>query len=51
MNYKTYNPNVDLSAFVKCYWTLDAPKEIKHEKRGTYMDIGSEGKETKEQYL
>ena len=38
MNYKTYNPNVDLSAFVKCYWTLDSPKEIKHEKQRIVPD-------------
>lgn len=38
MNYKTYNPNVDLSAFVKCYWTLDAPKEIKQEKQRIVPD-------------
>ena len=27
MDYQTYDPREDLSAFVKCYWTLDGPKE------------------------
>lgn len=38
MNYKTYAPNTDLSAFVKCYWTLEAPKEIKPEKQRIVPD-------------
>lgn len=27
MNYKTYSPNTQLDAFVKCYWTLEAAAE------------------------
>ncbi len=28
MEYKTYQPNSELSALVKCYWTLAIPKEV-----------------------
>jgi AraC-like DNA-binding protein len=38
MNYKTYAPNTDLSAFVKFYWTLEAPKKIKPEKQRIVPD-------------
>lgn len=38
MNYKTIAPHTDLSVFVKCYWTLDIPKEIKPEKQRIVPD-------------
>ena len=38
MNYKTYAPNTDLSPFIKCYWTLEAPEEIKPEKQRIVPD-------------
>ena len=28
MEYKTYQPDSDLGALVKCYWTLSIPKEV-----------------------
>lgn len=27
MNYQVFEPNKDLNTFVKCYWTLESPKE------------------------
>jgi len=27
MNYQTHNPNPNLTAFIKCYWTLEGPAE------------------------
>ena len=38
MDYKTYAPSVDLSAFVKCYWTLNAPEELVSEKQRIVPD-------------
>jgi AraC-like DNA-binding protein len=38
MSYKAYTPNIDVAAFVKCYWTLDTPKEIKPEKQRIVPD-------------
>ncbi len=38
MDYKTYAPNTDLSAFIKCYWTLEAPKNNKPEKQRIVPD-------------
>ncbi len=38
MSYKTYEPNIDLAAFVKCYWTLDLPKEDTPEKQRIVPD-------------
>ena len=38
MIYKTIEPNIDLAAFVKCYWTLDAQKEIISEKQRIVPD-------------
>ena len=38
MDYKTYAPNTDLSAFIKCYWTLEAPKNKKPEKQRIVPD-------------
>jgi AraC-like DNA-binding protein len=38
MSYKTFTPNNDLAAFVKCYWTLELPKEITPEKQRIVPD-------------
>jgi len=38
MNYKTIAPHNDLRVFVKCYWTLEVPKEIKPEKQRIVPD-------------
>jgi len=38
MDYKTYEPSKELSTFIKCYWTLDAPKELKSEKQRIVSD-------------
>lgn len=38
MNYSTIEPTIDLATFVKCYWTLDAPKEIKPKKQRIVPD-------------
>lgn len=38
MSYNTFDPNIDLAAFVKCYWTLDVPKEIAPEKQRIVPD-------------
>lgn len=39
MFYKTYNPNSELlGTFVKCYWSLEAKKEIKSEKQRIVPD-------------
>jgi len=33
MDYQTFEPNEYLAAFVKCYWTLESPKEENPEKQ------------------
>lgn len=33
MNYQTFEPNQELIAFIKCYWTLESPKEETPEKQ------------------
>jgi len=38
MNYNTYTPSGELSAFVKCYWTLEAPTESKPQKQRIVPD-------------
>lgn len=38
MDYKTINPGPDLSLFIRCYWTLDAPKETKPHKQRIIPD-------------
>jgi AraC-like DNA-binding protein len=38
MNYTTFNPSEELSAFVKCYWTLDAPENNKPVKQRILPD-------------
>lgn len=38
MDYKTYPPNPGLSNYVRCYWTLEAPKEPNPEKQRIVPD-------------
>ncbi|SDH77701.1 helix-turn-helix transcriptional regulator [Chryseobacterium capnotolerans] len=38
MNYQTFEPDQDLTAFIKCYWTLESPKEEKPEKQTIVPD-------------
>ncbi|MCT4221549.1 helix-turn-helix transcriptional regulator [Elizabethkingia anophelis] len=38
MNYKTFEPDQDLTAFIKCYWTLESPKEEMPEKQTIVPD-------------
>ncbi len=38
MNYQTFEPNNDLATFVKCYWTLESPKEETPEKQTIVPD-------------
>lgn len=38
MSYKTYTPGRDLEAFVKCYWTLEMPKETEPERQRIVPD-------------
>ncbi|ATN04910.1 AraC family transcriptional regulator [Chryseobacterium indologenes] len=38
MNYQTFEPNQDLTAFIKCYWTLESPKEEPPEKQTIVPD-------------
>lgn len=38
MNYQTFEPDQDLAAFVKCYWTLESPKEETPEKQTIVPD-------------
>ncbi|NQX38696.1 Helix-turn-helix domain-containing protein [Pedobacter steynii] len=38
MDYKTYQPNPGLSNYVRCYWTLEAPKEKAPEKQRIVPD-------------
>jgi len=33
MNYQTFEPSQDLTSLIKCYWTLESPKEQTHEKQ------------------
>lgn len=39
MNHQIFEPNKDLAAFVKCYWTLESPEE-KTPKRNTIVPDG-----------
>lgn len=39
MNHQIFEPNSDLAAFVKCYWTLESPKE-KTPKKNTIVPDG-----------
>ncbi|MBK8392823.1 MAG: helix-turn-helix transcriptional regulator [Saprospiraceae bacterium] len=38
MHYQTFDPSPDLSPFVKCYWTLESPKEAQPEKQTIIPD-------------
>src|SRR6218665_518115 len=38
MDYKTYVPQPALAAYIKCYWTLNAPAEIHPEKQRIVPD-------------
>src|SRR5690606_167476 len=38
MNYQTFEPSKDLSSLVKCYWTLESPKEETPEKQTIVPD-------------
>lgn len=38
MDYKTYTPTADLTALIKCYWTLEAPTEKQPEKQRIVPD-------------
>lgn len=38
MTYQTFEPQADLSAFINCYWTLNAPKEAQPEKQRIVPD-------------
>lgn len=38
MDYQTYEPNKDLDAFIKCYWTLESPKQDSPEKQTIVPD-------------
>jgi AraC-like DNA-binding protein len=38
MNYQIFEPNDALAAFVKCYWTLENPKEETQEKQTIVAD-------------
>lgn len=38
MDYQTFEPNPSVNAFVKCYWTLTAPKEMAPQKQRIVPD-------------
>ncbi|MPS75030.1 MAG: AraC family transcriptional regulator [Chryseobacterium sp.] len=38
MNYQTFEPDHDLTTFIKCYWTLESPKEETPEKQTIVPD-------------
>ncbi|WP_219226217.1 DUF6597 domain-containing transcriptional factor [Pedobacter antarcticus] len=38
MEYQVYEPNENLSPFIKCYWTLEGPKERKPQKQTIVPD-------------
>lgn len=38
MNYKTFEPDLDLTAFIRCYWTLESPTEKTPEKQTIIPD-------------
>jgi len=38
MNYQTFEPSQDLTSLIKCYWTLESPKEQTHEKQTIVPD-------------
>ncbi|NOT74371.1 MAG: AraC family transcriptional regulator [Cyclobacteriaceae bacterium] len=38
MDYKTFDPSDELTAFIKCFWTLEAPQEVEPEKQRIVPD-------------
>jgi AraC-like DNA-binding protein len=38
MNYQTFEPNQDLNTLIKCYWTLESPKEETPQKQTIVPD-------------
>ena len=38
MNYQTFEPHQDLTPLIKCYWTLESPKEISPGKQTIIPD-------------
>lgn len=38
MNYNTFEPHADLSAFINCYWTLESPMENSPERQRIVPD-------------
>lgn len=38
MNYQTFEPNQDLATLIKCYWTLESPKEETPQKQSIVPD-------------
>ncbi|EID73866.1 AraC family transcriptional regulator [Imtechella halotolerans K1] len=38
MEYKTYEPHIDLKSLVSCYWTLEVPKQIETQKQRIVPD-------------
>jgi len=38
MDYQTFQPHIDLSEFVKCFWTLNVPKEPNPQKQRIVPD-------------
>ncbi len=38
MNYQTFEPNQDFASLIKCYWTLESPKEEAPEKQTIVPD-------------
>ena len=38
MNYQTFEPSLELNGLIKCYWTLEYPKEENPEKQTIVPD-------------
>lgn len=38
MNYQTFNPSEELTTLIKCYWTLESPREERPEKQTIVPD-------------
>ncbi len=38
MNYQTFEPSIELTTLIKCYWTLESPKEETPEKQTIVPD-------------
>ncbi len=37
MNYQTFQPHLDLSAFVKFYWTLEVPYDPNNRSKKLFL--------------